>query len=61
MDPADSCSQPPSDPSDTRQLIERVRTESGARDGVEVSGRAFVIGLAVVAAILVALILLFKL
>lgn len=59
VDPADSCRQP-GDPADTRQLIERVRTESGERDGIEVSGRAFVIGLAIVAVILVALILLFK-
>jgi hypothetical protein len=59
-DSGDSGSAPPSGPSDTRQLIERVRTESGERDGVEVSGRAFVIALLAIAAVLAGLVFLFK-
>ncbi len=56
----DSGSPLPSGPSDTRQLMERERTESGERDGVRVSGRAFVIALLAVIAVLAGLILLFK-
>jgi hypothetical protein len=47
----------PGDPSDTRQLVERGRTESGAPN---VSGRAFLIALAVIAALIALLIVLLK-
>ena len=40
--------------------MERVRTQSGERDGVQVSGRAFVIALLVIAAVLAGLVLLLK-
>jgi len=49
-------SERPGDPSDTRQLVERGRTETGA----EVSGRAFLIAFAVIAAVIVGLILVMK-
>lgn len=47
-------SERPGDPSDTRQLVERGRTESGAN----VSGPAFLIAAAVIVAFIVALVLL---
>ena len=60
MSSGDPVSTPPSGASDTRQLMERVRTESGERDGVRVSGRAFVIAFLAIAAVLAGLALLFK-
>ena len=45
-------SERPGDPSDTRQLVERGRTETGAPN---VSGRAFLIALVVVAAVIAVL------
>lgn len=47
----------PGDPSDTRQLVERGRTHS---DEANVSGRAFLIAFAVIAAFIVLLVLLFR-
>jgi hypothetical protein len=50
-------SERPGDPSDTRQLVERGRTEPGAAN---VSGRAFLIAFAVIVAFITLLVLLFR-
>lgn len=47
----------PGQASDTRQMVERGRTESGA---AEVSGRAFAIALLAIAVVIVALALLLR-